>query len=105
MSSFCTLSILLLPGLLHSGADGSPTVIHRGMVAPDILGITVQAGEIQYGEQIAYIPQPGDQVKKERKRPQRDAKWQTVGLVGWQRGKIDLHARPVGWSSVRHEMG
>jgi endoglucanase len=84
MSSFCTLSILLLPGLLHSGADGSPTVIHRGMVAPDILGITVQAGEIQYGEQIAYIPQPGDQAKKNGK----DRSVMRNGkLLGWLVGK------------------
>jgi endoglucanase len=35
---------------------------HVGLVAPDIIGITLSARHVEYGRQIPYVKQPGDVV-------------------------------------------
>ena len=45
----------------------SPEILHVGTVAPDTLGITVQAGRIEYGRQIPYMRQDGDQIRGDAK--------------------------------------
>jgi endoglucanase len=35
---------------------------HAGLVAPDIIGITLSARHVEYGRQIPYVKQPGDVV-------------------------------------------
>ena len=56
------LCLLLLAAAARADPE-EPTVSHVGMVAPAILGITVRAGRVEYGEQSAYVPQPGDGVE------------------------------------------
>ena len=58
-----------LPALMiavASAASAAPAdavrVVHVGMVAPDAVGITVQAGRAEYGRQVPYTRQPGDRV-------------------------------------------
>jgi endoglucanase len=47
-------------------ADGPTTdpvrIDHVGLVAPDIIGITLSARHVEYGRQIPYVKQPGDVV-------------------------------------------
>jgi endoglucanase len=39
-----------------------PRIDQVGMVAPDIIGITISAGRVEYGRQEPYVKQPGDFV-------------------------------------------
>ena len=41
-----------------------PGVEHIGMVAPDIMGITLQSGSIEYGLQIPYVKQETDRIDR-----------------------------------------
>ena len=45
----------------------APEVVHIGAVAPDVIGITVQAGRIEYGHQVPYEREQSDQVREEGK--------------------------------------
>ena len=45
-----------------AGVVDGPRITHVGMVAPDILGITVQAGRAEYGRQVPYERQAGDRI-------------------------------------------
>ncbi len=45
--------------------DGRLAVTHVGMVAPDIMGVTLRAGKIAHGGQVPYEAQPGDRVSRE----------------------------------------
>jgi len=59
---------LLLAAFVCSAvwADDTPTeavrVEHVGLVAPDVLGITLSARHVEYGRQIPYVKQAGDVV-------------------------------------------
>ena len=33
-------------------------IVHVGLVAPDIIGITLSARHVEYGRQIPYVKQP-----------------------------------------------
>ena len=55
------VAALALPGFA-AAEGGSPQVLHVGMVAPDTVGITVQAGRIEYGRQLPYTMKPGDKL-------------------------------------------
>ncbi|MFP4056765.1 MAG: glycoside hydrolase family 9 protein [Candidatus Brocadiia bacterium] len=46
------------------GAAEAPEVVHVGTVAPDVLGLTLRAGHVEYGRQVSYEPQPGDRVDR-----------------------------------------
>src|ERR1035441_4234577 len=37
-------------------------IVHVGLVAPDIISITLSARHVEYGRQIPYVKQPGDVV-------------------------------------------
>jgi len=71
--------------LAVSAAPGAarPQVAHVGLVAPDIIGITVHCGRVEYGRQVPYEPQPGDQVdrKTHQRWVRRGGKF-VGGLVG-----------------------
>ena len=41
---------------------GAVRVEHVGMVAQDVIGITLSARQVEYGRQIPYVKQPGDVV-------------------------------------------
>lgn len=43
-------------------AAAPPHVVHVGLVAPDIIGITISAGHVEYGRQTPYVKQAGDTV-------------------------------------------
>ena len=45
-----------------SAATGMPEVAHLGPVAPDIVGITVKAARVEYGHQVPYQWQEGDET-------------------------------------------
>ncbi len=62
----------------------NPTLVHVGMVTPDTLGITVQAGRIEYGRQMPYQRQDKDQIRGDAKDREvyRDGKF-----LGWLIGR------------------
>jgi endoglucanase len=60
---FCFLG-LFSPGQLSSSNPEDLTILHIGTVAPNILGITIQAGQVRYGEQVPYVQQAGDTAEK-----------------------------------------
>jgi len=43
-------------------ADEAPRVLHVGVVAPATIGITVQAGRVEYGKHVPYESEPGDTI-------------------------------------------
>jgi endoglucanase len=61
---------ILTPLILVLGASGNaraadpPKIVHVGAVAPDILGITIEAGRVIKGKQEPYAKQDGDTVEK-----------------------------------------
>ena len=59
-----TLSMLVTPPA--SGAE-KPRGIHIGTVSPDILGLSIQAGHVEYGHQVPYKPDPADKRKDTEK--------------------------------------
>jgi endoglucanase len=70
---------------------GSPTVVQTGMVAPDIVDLTVEAQRIVPPVFGPYEPQPGDVVKPEKLGTDRDfpmAKLVRGGkAIGWLQGR------------------
>jgi len=48
----------------YLGYDGKLRVVHVGAVAPDILGVTLWAGKIIYGDQIPYKKEKGDKIDR-----------------------------------------
>lgn len=61
-----TIALLALTALAAHACVAAetrfPHVTHVGMVAPDVIGITVMNGRIEYGRQVPYRPRPGDEV-------------------------------------------
>ncbi len=59
------LWLLLVPSVacIASGAE-KPEIAHIGLVAPDVVGMTVHCGRVEYGRQVPYEPRPGDQVDR-----------------------------------------
>ena len=53
--------VFLVTGL-PARADGVPQVAHVGMVVSNILEITVRAGRTEYGRQVSYEHQMGDEI-------------------------------------------
>jgi len=59
------IAVALALGLVASAlADEKPKIAHIGLVAPDIIGVTVHCGRVEYGRQVPYEPQPGDKVDR-----------------------------------------
>jgi len=54
--------VLAIVAARTATAGERPVVAHVGMVAPDIVGITVHAGRAEYGRQIPYERQPADRI-------------------------------------------
>ncbi len=55
--------VLLIVPLLFAAASSAgepPEIEHVGLVAPDVLAITITAGRVEYGRQIPYQKQDGD---------------------------------------------
>lgn len=69
----CAIAVGMLLGLALASVHGAatvatapaptPRVLHAGLVAPEILGITIQDGALIRGAQEPYAAQPGDAVK------------------------------------------
>jgi endoglucanase len=57
--------VCILTATLAAGQP--PEVLHVGTVAPDIIGITIQAGHIEYGRQIPYERGNNDEVRADGK--------------------------------------
>ncbi|MBN8524666.1 MAG: glycoside hydrolase family 9 protein, partial [Planctomycetes bacterium] len=70
---------------------GSPAIVHVGLVAPDIIGVTIEAQRVVPPVFGPYEPQPGDVVKPEKIGTDRDfpmAKlWRGGKAVGWLQGR------------------
>ncbi|MFC1582988.1 cellulase N-terminal Ig-like domain-containing protein [Planctomycetota bacterium] len=92
------IGLILFPaGAASLAADETPRILHVGMVAPDMLGITVQAGRIIYGEQHPYKKQPGDTVKEKGHQVTVQRKGVFLGwLVGHDRQLIYTEDRLAG---------
>jgi endoglucanase len=61
------LAVFLAVAASRAALAGDPTtdpvrIDHVGLVAPDIIGITLSARHVEYGRQIPYVKQPGDVV-------------------------------------------
>lgn len=52
----------------YVGYDGRLSVRHAAPVSPDVIGVTIWAGKIVYGDQVPYEKKPGDEVKIEKQR-------------------------------------
>ncbi len=66
MDRLWLVSILLCLLTVCRAAPGDgPAVSHIGAVAPDILEVVVLVGQAQHGVQQPYVPQPGDQIRKD----------------------------------------
>ena len=62
------LCLLLCAGCSAANQAGAPApekpvIVHLGPVAPDMLGITVREGRVEYGEQTAHMHEKGDEVR------------------------------------------
>ena len=68
---------------LPPDASGKPAWTHVGMVAPDVIAITIRAQSVEHGKQIAYESQQGDEIVKWRQhRYVRRAEERIGALVG-----------------------
>lgn len=67
LTSLLASVVLLKTTHAASEPDELPEIIHLGPVKPDIIGITVQAGKIEYGRQIPYEQQPNDRIEERGK--------------------------------------
>ena len=61
------LAVVLASAACSAALAGDPTnepfhIDHVGLVAPDILGVTLSACHVEYGRQIPYVKQEGDVV-------------------------------------------
>lgn len=55
------INVLVVMVLSNLGSAAEPPrVAHVGLVARDIVGVTITAGHVEYGQQVSYIKQPGD---------------------------------------------
>ena len=90
-------TIALAFGFCNARAAEMPDVVHVGMVAPDVIGVTVQAGHTEYGRQVPYTAQPGDQVdrKSHQRWVHRDGKF-LGSLVGRDEKILYTPGRRVG---------
>jgi endoglucanase len=59
-----TILCILVTATTAAAAGERPNVAHVGLVAPDIIGITIHAGHAEYGRQIPYKPHPNDRVDR-----------------------------------------
>ncbi len=64
----------------------SPIILHVGAVAPDIIGITIQAGHVRPSILARYVPRPGDKTQVEKNKQ---------GVV--REVLLISEGRPVGW--------
>lgn len=87
--------ILLAPTLLLG--EEAPRVLHVGLVARDTIGITVQAGRVEYGEQVPYVMKPGDTVDDSSQNLSVRRNGRFLGwLVGQKRSVLYTEDRLVG---------
>jgi endoglucanase len=84
MQSVALVAILSTLAAAYAGATDSPEILHVGAVKPDVIGITVQAGRLEYGRQMPYERQPGDELRQDGK--EREV-WRGGRFVGWLVGK------------------
>ncbi len=79
------------------GTAGMPEVVHVGTVSPTVVGITVQAGEVEYGRQVPYRRREGDEVdtSTHHRWVKRDGK-HIGSLVGHDRTVLHTPDRLVG---------
>jgi endoglucanase len=65
MRLFAFLAIIISWNALGGDPTNQPVrVEHVGLVAPDIIGITLLARHVEYGRQLPYVKQPGDAVNQ-----------------------------------------
>lgn len=51
----------------EADAQGKLQVVDLGLVAPDIIAVTLRAGTIVHGEHVRYHEQPGDRVERNKR--------------------------------------
>jgi len=93
----CRRRVSLLSAGARAATAETPQVVHVGMAAPDIIGVTVRAGRAEYGRQIPYQPQPGDTVdrKSHQRRVRRGGEF-LGALVGRDEAMLYTPDRVVG---------
>jgi endoglucanase len=63
-ASFRTL-LAIMPLLMSiNPVNASPKIEFVGMVAPDVIEVVVQAGQVSVGKQVPYVKQDGDVIKE-----------------------------------------
>lgn len=64
MRTSVTLFCLLAVANLAIAVQPGPKILHIGLIAPNTIGITVEAGKSVYGKQVPYKKQDGDEVDR-----------------------------------------
>ena len=88
MSSACLNGLIASILSVASLTGPPPEVVHVGMVAPDVIGITVQAGRIEYGHQVPYERERSDEVREEGKERLVFRSGQFLGWLVGKEGKL-----------------
>ena len=97
MSSACLNGLIASILSVASLTGPPPEVVHVGMVAPDVIGITVQAGRIEYGHQVPYERERSDEVREEGKERLVFRSGQFLGfLVGKETTQIYTEDKLIG---------
>ncbi len=92
---FMTYLVVAVSAITY--ADEVPEVVHVGMVAPRIIGVTVRAGHAEYGHQVPYKHREGDTIEdpQHHRWVKRDGKF--IGsLVGKEGSTLYTPDRLVG---------
>lgn len=55
-------AVIFLPHNGRVSAAEPPRIEPVGLVAPNVIGLTITAGHVEYGRQIPYVKQAGDVV-------------------------------------------
>ena len=72
-----------------SGQPTSPVVTQAGLVAPDVLALTIEAGHVVPGSLTPYAPRPGDEKRAKDRQVILVRKGEEIGwLIGAQRDHL-----------------
>ncbi len=58
-------TLLNLVLALVTTSSTEPQIVEVGMVAPDIVAVTIQEGDVELGQLVPYIAKPSDEIKQE----------------------------------------
>lgn len=64
MKTLFIITALLIVCATANGFENAPRITHIGPISPDIIAITVETGQVEYGVQQPYTPQDGDSINE-----------------------------------------